>query len=408
MRGSRRRPAGWSRDSPPRRRSAGIPFATNHVCGMFGVFFTADAQVDELPAGHGLRQRPLPPFLPRDAGCRHLPRALGLRGGLRLGRARRGGNRGDDRGRRARVRGDRKGRLMRALAWFLAAIFGTLAARGARRLAGVARRACRSCRSWPFHRIVSRFWQLLLLAGLICDLGRLGTSRARGLGLRPAAPVFPAAIRGWPRDRRRDDAADVACDGRARHPRAATPASTPRCSLEAIASGALAGLAVAIRRGDFLPRADVPRDIARIRICDRRVEHRARLLRDPFPGARADPGGRSRLGQRHPPARRRARQFRRSVRDRRFVHHARPGRPAAGLRALAHRRHRRVHRPAHGLGVGDQGDDRRHAGRHGGPGVISRRQLRRLHRLAGRWLGGAASRRGLERRLAAPDRGPAR
>ncbi len=27
-------------------RSAGIPLATNHVCGMFGFFFTAEANVD--------------------------------------------------------------------------------------------------------------------------------------------------------------------------------------------------------------------------------------------------------------------------------------------------------------------------------------------------------------------------
>jgi hypothetical protein len=65
---------------------------------------------------------------------------------------------------------------MRALAWFLAAIFGTLLAA--------------ALLAWPlwqftqaigpdlaFHRVVSRFWQLLLLAGLLLALRRL---RLRG------------------------------------------------------------------------------------------------------------------------------------------------------------------------------------------------------------------------------------
>lgn len=65
---------------------------------------------------------------------------------------------------------------MRALAWFLAAIFGTLLA--AALLAWpVWQLAQAAGLEFAFHRVVSRFWQLLLLAGLLLALRRL---RLRG------------------------------------------------------------------------------------------------------------------------------------------------------------------------------------------------------------------------------------
>ncbi len=62
---------------------------------------------------------------------------------------------------------------MRAFAWFLAAILGTLL------LAALA--ACPVWQlaqaiepDWPFHKVVSRLWQLLLLVGLVLAVRRLG------------------------------------------------------------------------------------------------------------------------------------------------------------------------------------------------------------------------------------------
>ena len=65
---------------------------------------------------------------------------------------------------------------MRALAWFLAAIFGTLLAAAV--LAWPAWQFTQAIGlDFAFHRVVSRFWQLLLLAGLLIALRRL---RLRG------------------------------------------------------------------------------------------------------------------------------------------------------------------------------------------------------------------------------------
>jgi len=65
---------------------------------------------------------------------------------------------------------------MRAFAWFLAAIFGTLLA--AAILAWPAWQLAQALGAdWAFHRVISRFWQLLLLAGLLVALRRL---RLRG------------------------------------------------------------------------------------------------------------------------------------------------------------------------------------------------------------------------------------
>jgi len=65
---------------------------------------------------------------------------------------------------------------LRALAWFLAAIFGTLLAAAV--LAWPAWQFTQAIGlDFAFHRVVSRFWQLLLLAGLLIALRRL---RLRG------------------------------------------------------------------------------------------------------------------------------------------------------------------------------------------------------------------------------------
>lgn len=67
---------------------------------------------------------------------------------------------------------------MRATLWFLAAIFGTLVL--AALIAWPVWLVIHALvPEWPFHRVVSRFWQLLLLAGLLLAL--------RGLGLRGRA-----------------------------------------------------------------------------------------------------------------------------------------------------------------------------------------------------------------------------
>lgn len=62
---------------------------------------------------------------------------------------------------------------MRALAWFLAAIVGTLV------LAALAawpvyQLAHALQPDWPFHKVVGRFWQLLMIAGIAITVWRLG------------------------------------------------------------------------------------------------------------------------------------------------------------------------------------------------------------------------------------------
>lgn len=62
---------------------------------------------------------------------------------------------------------------MRAALWFLAAILGTLLL--AALLAWPVWQVAQALQpEWPFHRVVSRFWQLLLLAGLVLAVRRLG------------------------------------------------------------------------------------------------------------------------------------------------------------------------------------------------------------------------------------------
>ena len=82
----------------------GIPFSTNRVGGMFGLFFSAEkvssfAQATAADAAH------VQPLLPRHAEARRLPGAVGVRGRLHVQRAHRaghcryagGGSRGDAR-----------------------------------------------------------------------------------------------------------------------------------------------------------------------------------------------------------------------------------------------------------------------------------------------------------------------
>jgi hypothetical protein len=77
---------------------------------------------------------------------------------------------------------------MRALAWFLGAIVGTLLL--AALLAWPVWQLAHPLEpDWPFHRVISRFWQLLLLLGLLMAYRRLALSgRADwGYGLPRAA-----------------------------------------------------------------------------------------------------------------------------------------------------------------------------------------------------------------------------
>jgi membrane protease YdiL (CAAX protease family) len=78
---------------------------------------------------------------------------------------------------------------MRALAWFLAAIFGTLLV--AALLAWPVWQLAQALDAdWAFHRVVSRFWQLLLLAGLLVTLRRLGLRGRGDWGYGLPRPVF--------------------------------------------------------------------------------------------------------------------------------------------------------------------------------------------------------------------------
>jgi hypothetical protein len=133
---------------------------------------------------------------------------------------------------------------LRALAWFLAAIFGTLLA--AALLAWPAWQLAQALDAdWAFHRVVSRFWQLLLLAGLLLVMHRLrlrgredwGYGLPRPVFLRQAGVGFAAGIATMlPMT-----VAMLALGILA--PRGAIDAAT---LLEAIAGGLLAGLAVAV------------------------------------------------------------------------------------------------------------------------------------------------------------------
>jgi len=78
---------------------------------------------------------------------------------------------------------------MRALLWFLAAILGTLV------LAALAawpvwQLAHALQPDWPFHKVVSRLWQLLLLAGLVLAVRRLGLRSREDWGYGLPRPRF--------------------------------------------------------------------------------------------------------------------------------------------------------------------------------------------------------------------------
>ena len=78
---------------------------------------------------------------------------------------------------------------MRATVAFLAAIFGTLLL--AALLAYPVWLAVHAIvPEWLFHRIVSRFWQLLLLIGLLVALRRLGLRSREDWGWGLPRPVF--------------------------------------------------------------------------------------------------------------------------------------------------------------------------------------------------------------------------
>ena len=84
-------------------RAAGVPFTTNHVCGMFGLFFS-ERPVRSFARRHGVRRGALQALLPRDARRGHLPRAVGVRSRIHFRGALRRRHRRDGRGRAASVR----------------------------------------------------------------------------------------------------------------------------------------------------------------------------------------------------------------------------------------------------------------------------------------------------------------
>jgi uncharacterized protein len=78
---------------------------------------------------------------------------------------------------------------MRALAAFLAVLFGTLLAAAV--LAWPVWLLAHALEpDWPFHRVVSRLWQLLLLAALLLALRRLGLRSREDWGYGLPRPVF--------------------------------------------------------------------------------------------------------------------------------------------------------------------------------------------------------------------------
>ena len=78
---------------------------------------------------------------------------------------------------------------MRALAWFLAAILGSLML--AALLAWPAWLATQSLGGdWQFHRVVGRLWQVLLLAGLLIALRRLDIRGRHDWGFGLPRPAF--------------------------------------------------------------------------------------------------------------------------------------------------------------------------------------------------------------------------
>ncbi len=138
---------------------------------------------------------------------------------------------------------------MRALAWFLAAIFGTLLLAAA--VAWPVWLAAHALApELPFHRIISRFWQLLLLAGLMLVLGRLALRGREAWGYGLPRPTFL-----------RQFAAGLAIGIATMLPMSLAmgslgilglrPGLDSTILLSALASGALAGLAVALVEETF-------------------------------------------------------------------------------------------------------------------------------------------------------------
>ena len=78
---------------------------------------------------------------------------------------------------------------MRALGWFLAAILGTLVL--AALLAWPVWQLAHAIQpDWPFHKIVSRLWQLLLLVGLVVAVRRLNLRTREDWGYGLPRPQF--------------------------------------------------------------------------------------------------------------------------------------------------------------------------------------------------------------------------
>ena len=120
-------------------RDAGVPLAANRVCGMFGLFFTADGPVTDyrqVMASDAARFRRFFHGM-LEAGVYLAPSPF--EAGFVSCRAWRRRNRRDDRGRRPASSRHRAGALMRAALAFLGVIFGTLLLAALARLAGVER-----------------------------------------------------------------------------------------------------------------------------------------------------------------------------------------------------------------------------------------------------------------------------
>ena len=111
---SRRRARGSRRACGRRARAACMPVTLNRVGSMLTVFFIARGR-SPTTRRRRPRHEALRPLLPRDARARRVPAARAVRGGLRLARSRRGGDRRDRRGGPRGVRGRGLGGARRTL-----------------------------------------------------------------------------------------------------------------------------------------------------------------------------------------------------------------------------------------------------------------------------------------------------